>query len=435
MHGPDQTSLRSEVTYGWTTAGPLDHPNLAQLLARTLTWRLDLQLSSKDVAGQLGTSSGDVPGLEQTIDLTVALVPAEHDRSSWGVFVRLSGATAASFPIGRARLQSDGSTTPSGWQITIASTDVGAVEMLFPGLAGDLGQSYGFIRGTTSGFTASVAVERPDQVAGSWLIGSTSGTHVEVQHFRAALTFSEDGQGPLLDVSVRTDHVILNIELGGDTFLGAVLPPSLRLDTKIEIGVDTHRGVYLGGGAALVVDLPVTETFGWAGVFDVSLEALHLRLSVTPPASGGDGQAWHVVRRRLHRGHRHQVSAASSRPPSPVSAPPTPSARSRPPAPGSPGRRVRQARPARQMPVRQDPAPPGAGNPACTAPHLTASAWSSPPPWSPAAGSCGTTRSCTSTAAPCRFRSSTSAASASPPSGRSTPACPTPTAPGPCWRS
>ena len=48
---------------------------------------------------------------------------------------------------------------------------------------------------------------------------------------RVAVTISDDSQGWLLDAGASADHVILNIELGGDSFLSSVLPPSLRIDT------------------------------------------------------------------------------------------------------------------------------------------------------------------------------------------------------------
>ena len=51
-HGHDQTSFRSEVLYGWTTASPTDHPNLAQILGRTMTWRLDAQVASTLIAAR-----------------------------------------------------------------------------------------------------------------------------------------------------------------------------------------------------------------------------------------------------------------------------------------------------------------------------------------------------------------------------------------------
>ena len=274
VHGHDKTSFRSEVLYGWAPAGPTDHPNLMQILERTLTWRLN---------GQAASSPDGTPAAEQTIDLTFALVPAEQNLGKWGLLVRLSGATAFTIPLGAP---TGDPPTPTGWQLTFAATDGGAVDMLF----GANGQVWG----STEGFTASIALERPDDVSGSWVIpkppaapaapptgaGATPpspNSHVEIQHLRAALTFSENN-GPVLDIGAHADHVIIDIELGSDSFLRAVLPQSVRIDSNIGLGVDTRRGFYLNGGVALIVDLPVNVTIGPAAVLDIQLQALHLRL-------------------------------------------------------------------------------------------------------------------------------------------------------------
>jgi hypothetical protein len=269
-HGHDETSFRSEVLYGWTPAGPADHPHLAQLLARTLTWRLDRQVASTPGA----------PAAEEIIDLTFALVPAEHNHGVWGVFLRLSGATAFTVPLGKKN--ADG--TPTGWQLAIASTDGVALEMLFA--------ANGFAHGAASGYKASIALERPDDVNGSWVIGPAAGSHVEIQHARVALTVADDDKGWLLDGGAHADHVIVNIEIGSDSFLRAVLPPSLRIDTTLGLGADTRRGFYLDGGVALVVDLPVHLTLGPAQVLALVVQGLHLRVGVTgadPSGSGGSG--------------------------------------------------------------------------------------------------------------------------------------------------
>jgi hypothetical protein len=268
-HGHDKSSFTSEVLYGWAPASPADHPNLMQLLARTLTWRLDVQAAS----------TSDAPGIEEVVDLTFALVPAEHNQGSWGLFFRLSGATAITIPLGGTTKD------PSGWQLTIASTDGVAVEMLFA--------ENGFIRGAGSGFKASIALERPDDVSGSWVIGPPDGSHVEIQHARVAMTFADDDKGWLFDVGAHADHLIINVEVGSDSFLRAVLPKSLRIDTTLGIGYNTRRGFYLDGGVALVVDLPVHLTLGPAEVLAVVVQGLHLRvgLSSADPGGGGDATA------------------------------------------------------------------------------------------------------------------------------------------------
>jgi hypothetical protein len=272
-HGPNQTSFRSEVLYGWTAASANDHPNLVELLSRTMTWRLDAQVAGASPA----------PGIEEIVDLTFALVPPEHNQGSWGLFFRLSGATTLTIQLGTPEKQPDGSTHYTGWQVAITSTDGVALEMLFAG--------NGFIHGAGSGYKASIALERPDDISGSWVIGSKTGNHVEIQHARVAVTFSTDDKGALADVGAHADHIIFNIALGGDTFLGAVLPPSLRIDSTLGLGVDTRRGFYLDGGAALVVDLPVNVTIGPAAVLDLILQALHLVIAVTAADPNGDGQS------------------------------------------------------------------------------------------------------------------------------------------------
>jgi hypothetical protein len=262
VHGHNQTSFRSEVLYGWTPASAADHPNLVQLLARTMTIRLDGQVAA----------SGNVPAAEEIIDLTIALVPAEHNGGSWGVFVRLAGATAFSIPLGK------------GWQLTISSTDAIPLELLFA--------ANGFVRGgASSDFRASVALERPDDIQGSWVIGAADKSHVEIQHARVAVTLSTDSRGTVLDVGAHTDHLIVNIELGGDSFVGAVLPKSLRVDSAVGLGVDTRRGFYLSGGVALVVDLPVHLSIGPAAVAALTLQGLHLRLGVAGADPAGGAQS------------------------------------------------------------------------------------------------------------------------------------------------
>ena len=109
------------------------------------------------------------------------------------------------------------------WQLTIeAPTTPDALEGLL--VKGGPG---GFVRGsTTGGWKASVAFERPADVSGSWVWGDPQGSHVEIQHARVALTVADDDQrGWLLDASAHADHVIVNIELGNDAFVRAVLRP------------------------------------------------------------------------------------------------------------------------------------------------------------------------------------------------------------------
>ena len=61
----------------------------------------------------------------------------------------------------------------------------------------------GFLRTADTGFKASVALERPPDINGSWIIGPAAKSHVEIQHARAALTFGQDLKGALFDASLR----------------------------------------------------------------------------------------------------------------------------------------------------------------------------------------------------------------------------------------
>jgi hypothetical protein len=328
-HGHDQTSFRSEVLYGWTPASPQDHPNLMEILGRTMTWRLDAQAASQPGT----TASSATPAAEEVVDLTFALVPSEHNQGSAGLFMRLSGATTISIPLGRntqatssssssagdanssgsptTGADPSGTSTPpaptsaspttgadpsgtssppaapsgnakTGWQFTITSTDGVALLALF--------SENSFVRGAGDGYQLSIALERPDDVSGSWVLGNPKGNHVEIQHARVAATMSNDSQGWLFDGNAHSDHVILNIELGGDSFLSSVLPPSLRFDSAIGMGIDNRRGVYLTGGVALVVDLPVNVTIGPTSVLALKVLGLHLRINLAH-VQGGTGSS------------------------------------------------------------------------------------------------------------------------------------------------
>ena len=259
--------FRSEVLYGWTPAGATDHPNLMQVLGRTLTWRVEAEGATADAS----TETDDVG------DITIALVPREHNDGSWGVFLRAGGAFSITQRLGYGPPDpvTGQVTNPSGWQLTVGSTDPAVLEIL--------AATNGFVRASTSDASISVALERPDDVSGSWIIGNSTGSHLEIQHAKIAASISQSGDDTVLDVGASADHVILNIELGSDSFLSAVLPPSLRLDSKIGLGVNTQMGFYLTGGVALVVDLPVNLTVGVDGVIGMTLQALHLRIGFTTP--------------------------------------------------------------------------------------------------------------------------------------------------------
>jgi hypothetical protein len=285
-HGHDVSSFRSEIMYGWSPASNLDHPNLMTVLGRTLTWRLDAQAAH----------SGSTPGAEEIVDLTFALVPGEHNRGSWGLFVRLAGQTSLTIPLGKPKTDPTthqivrdpytGEVTPTGWQLTLSFTDGIPLVILFAG--------NGFLRAAGPGpgndFTASIAVERPDDVPGSTVLGNANGTHVEIQHGRLAVKVANDGNGWLFDANAHADHIILNIAIPGDSFLRAVLPQQLRFDSTLGAGVDTRRGFYLEGGVALVADLPVNLTVGPAAVAALHIQGLHLRLAISADDPNNTGR-------------------------------------------------------------------------------------------------------------------------------------------------
>jgi hypothetical protein len=291
-HGHDVDAFGFDVLYGWTPASPdqLDpanpanpYPHLMELLPRILTIRTDFQRAQ---------SSSLPAGFREKADLTMALVPPAHiplpdspGSHRFGVFIRLAGLTTIELPF------------PDNWQLTIeAPTTPDALEWLL--VKGGPG---GFVRGSaTGGWKASVAFERPADVSGSWIWGPPKSSHIEIQHARVALTIADDDQrGWLFDIGAHADHVIVNLELGSDSFLRAVLPPSLRLDTKLGLGVELGekgRGFYLDGGVALVVDLPVSLppadlSVGGTSIVAVAVQGLHLRVSVSGADPGGDGKS------------------------------------------------------------------------------------------------------------------------------------------------
>ena len=203
--------------------------------------------------------------------------PRSTTRAPAGVFIRVGGSIAMTQRIGYGDPDptTGAVTNPSGWQLSVTSTDPVVLEIL--------AAANGFVRASGTDSSFSVALERPDDVSGSWVIGPAQGSHVEIQHAKISATVNQSGPDAVLDVGAESDHVIVNIKLGSDSFLSAVLPPSLRLDSKIGLGVNTQTGFYLNGGVALVVDLPVNLTLDAGGVIGMTLQALHLRIGFTEP--------------------------------------------------------------------------------------------------------------------------------------------------------
>ena len=291
-HGHDVNAFGIDVLYGWAPADPaqLDlsdpanpYPHLMEVLTRMLTLRIDLQAAGKGM-----------PGIHDKIDFTFALVPPEHmpaagadpaHPGAFGLYVRMSGVAELELPLGR------------GWQLSLTSPGTPAVEALI--VAGQGGAS--FVRGTSGGgFKTVLALERPADVSGSAVFGNKDRSHLEIEHGRVAFTLDEDdARGLLFDFSAHADHVILDIEFGSDSFVSAVLPPSLRIDTKLGAGFEfgKHgRGLYLDGGVSLVVDLPVDLGASTSDQqFRFLIQGLHLRVGPPPNDSGGDARAAFVV--------------------------------------------------------------------------------------------------------------------------------------------
>jgi hypothetical protein len=291
-HGHDVNAFGIDVLYGWAPASPaqLDlsdpanpYPHLTEVLTRMLTLRVDLQGARKGM-----------PGVHDKLDFTFALVPPEHMPAAgndqahpggFGLYIRMSGLAELEFPLGR------------GWQLSLTSPGSPAAEALV--VAGQGGA--GFVRGTSGGGLKTVlALERPADVSGSAVFGSKDHSHLEIEHGRVAFTLDDDDKrGLLFDLSAHADHVIVDIELGRDSFLSKVLPPSLRIDTKLGLGVELGkdgRGLYLDGGVSLVVDLPVNLGVSTSNQqFRFIIQGLHLRVGPPPEDSGTGADAAFVV--------------------------------------------------------------------------------------------------------------------------------------------
>jgi hypothetical protein len=292
-HGHNVNAFGIDVLYGWAPASPaqLDlsdpanpYPHLMEVLTRMLTLRVDVQAAKEGM-----------PGIHDKIDFTFALVPPEHipavaddpaHPDAFGLYVRMSGLVELELPLGR------------GWQLSLTSPGTPAVETLVVVGQGDAS----FVRGTSGGgFKTVLALERPADVSGSSVfLGKKDHSHLEIEHGRVAFTLNEDdARGLLFDFSAHADHVIVDIEFGNDSFLSAVLPPSLRIDTKLGAGVELGkhgRGWYLDGGVSLVVDLPVDLGASTSDQqFRFLIQGLHLRVGPPPKDSGGDAQAAFVV--------------------------------------------------------------------------------------------------------------------------------------------
>ena len=273
-------------SFGWNPPPGDSHPHISTLLQRAATIELDVtQAPSED-----DPAAADLPTTGETVTLTFLLVPEEHNSGSWGLYLRIGGSLQVSVPIGRYPAPPpDPSATPpattpalppaSGWQLNASVASMLAPEFLFasnPQAGVDM-----------TGLDASIAFERPESVDGSWLIGARDATHVEIQHARLGLTLHDDESGMTFGAGASCDHLTLVIKLGGDNFLSSVLPRELRLDSAIDLGVDTRRGFYMNGGVTLRVDLPMNLVLGSASVLALVVQGLHLRIGFVQSAADG----------------------------------------------------------------------------------------------------------------------------------------------------
>jgi hypothetical protein len=254
---PLPQGTRSELLYGWKAADSNDHPNLMTILGRTLTWRVLRDTS--------GLSKGEVGG---AATLTVALVPDEHNLGAWGVFLRVSGDIEVARTFG-----TDGQ--GQGWKLDLTLNGGDGAEIL----AG----ANGFVRSAAAGLAVSANLQRTDSTK-TWIVGDPTRSHLEIKnpglHFKL-----NDGPTTSVSLTGHLDDLMIDIKTGQDSFLSAVLPPEIRVNSALGLGFDTDRGFYFDGGAKLVVDLPIDVELGPAEIMSIQLQALHLRLGIDHPAA------------------------------------------------------------------------------------------------------------------------------------------------------
>jgi hypothetical protein len=115
------------------------------------------------------------------------------------------------------------------------------------------------------------------------LIGSPSGTRLEIGDFTAGATIDLDGgQSPDVGVLVEFGDAAVAVAAGdGDGFLAKILPPGgFQVDFDLAVGWSTRRGLYLRGAAQLDVRIPVHTVL--LGVLTIETVDLSVRATGDP---------------------------------------------------------------------------------------------------------------------------------------------------------
>lgn len=111
----------------------------------------------------------------------------------------------------------------------------------------------------------------------TFLIGSTTGTHLEVSQFKfdfnGTFTATSRDFGILADIGKAT-FVLSGGD--GDGFLSSVLPASSPINFSLGVGWSTQKGLYFVGGASFDVTIPVNLSI--ADILKV--QSVHLTIGI-----------------------------------------------------------------------------------------------------------------------------------------------------------
>lgn len=112
-----------------------------------------------------------------------------------------------------------------------------------------------------------------DAIGPAFLLGSATGTRLEIGQLRASANAEFTGSTRDYGVALRIGDAALVIEGDhGDGFISKILPASKRIGFDLEVGWSFRRGFHFRGSGGLEIDLPVTLDI--AGVLIV--RAIHL---------------------------------------------------------------------------------------------------------------------------------------------------------------
>ncbi len=129
-----------------------------------------------------------------------------------------------------------------------------------------------------------VTLSKLPEVSGqAFLLGSTTGTRLEVADFNVKGDFSFDTKGEReFGIGVEVGSAALVLSAGdGDGFLKKVLPEDVRVPFDLAVGWSNRRGLHFRGSAGLEATLPVNASL--LGVLNV--ESVHLAVR---PGDEGD---------------------------------------------------------------------------------------------------------------------------------------------------